>query len=188
LDGGTETPRAYPNLSLYRSRFLSNGSLIYLPARPDQASTHFLTGLMGRLLWEDVLGLARDPVLEDLWRSVRSTEAWELQLTGLRKDIAGLASPFREGLGFAVRLRAEFEAVVPDRGMILSLHEGLARLGAAMSAGAKDAGLVGGFLRFEMMDMDYADYPALAGILEDKYRTMDGWATRFAATLLRLAG
>jgi ADP-heptose:LPS heptosyltransferase len=188
LDGETGPPRAFPNLSLYRSRFLANGSLIYLPARPDHASSHFLAGVLGRLLWEDVLGVARDPVLEDLWRRVRGSEAWERKLAGLTEAISGLAGPFRQGLESAIRLRGEFEADAPDRENIITLHEDLARLGASMAAAAKNAGLVGSFLQFEMMDMDYSNYPALAGILEDKYRALDGWATRFAATLGRLAG
>jgi ADP-heptose:LPS heptosyltransferase len=188
LDGGTEPPRAYPNLSLYRSRFLTNGSLIYLPARPDHASSHFLAGMLGRLLWEDVLGVARDPLLEDLWRRVRGSEAWERKLAELTGAISGLAGPFRQGLECATRLRGEFEADAPDRENIMALHESLARLGGVLAAAASNAGLVGNFLQFEMMDMDYANYPALAGIMEDKYRALDGWAARFAATLGRLSG
>ena len=188
LDGGSAPPRAFPNLSLYRSRFMANGSLIYIPALPDHASSHFLAGLLGRLLWEDVLGVPRDPVLEALWRRVRGSVAWESKLTGLATAISGLAGPFRQGLGYASRLRGEFDADVPDRESIIALHEKLAGLGVTMAANAKDSGLVGGFLQFEMMDMDYANYPALAGILEDKYRALDGWAGRFTATLARLSG
>lgn len=188
LDGDPAPPRSFPNLSLYRSRFMANGSLIFIPARPDHASTHFLAGLLGRLLWEDVLGVPRDPVLEVLWRRVRGSEAWEGKLAGLAAAISGLAGPFRQGLGYAVRLRGEFDADVPNREIIIALHEDLARLGAIMAAKARDGGLVGAFLQFEMMDMDYANYPALAGILVDKYRTLDDWASRFAATLDRLTG
>lgn len=188
MEGEKAPPRPFPNLSLYRSRFLANGSLIYLPARSDHASSHFLAGLLGRLLWEDVLGVPRDPVLEALWRRVRESEAWERKLAGLAAAISGLAGPFRQGLEYASSLRGEFEADVPDRENIIVLHERLARLGGSMASAAKDAGLVGNFLQFEMMDMDYANYPALAGILEEKYRILGGWADRFAATLARLSG
>jgi ADP-heptose:LPS heptosyltransferase len=188
LDGTPQPPRAFPNLSLYRSRFLANGSLIYLPARSDHASSHFLAGLLGRLLWEGVLGLSRDPVLEDVWRRVRGSEAWEARLAEFSRSMTSLAGPFREGLELARKLRAEFDAEIPVRERIIRLHEKLTALSVSMAALSKDAGLVGSFLQFEMMDMDYATYPALAEILEEKYRMLSGWMGRFESTLDRLAG
>ncbi|MDQ3002045.1 MAG: glycosyltransferase family 9 protein, partial [Fibrobacterota bacterium] len=113
LDGGKEPPQAYSSLSLYRSRFLTNGSLIYLPAHTDRASSHFLVGLLGRLLWEGALGLSRDPILEQVWRNVHGLSEWDRKRAGLSAALAGLAVPFREGLSLAKRLRAEFETDKP---------------------------------------------------------------------------
>jgi ADP-heptose:LPS heptosyltransferase len=183
-----EPPRAHPNLSLYRSRFLANGSLIYLPARGDHASSHYLTGLLGRLLWEDVLGLSRDPILETWWRKARGSEAWEGKLSALGAALAALAITFRRGLELAADLHREFDSEVPARERILFLHEELARLGSSMAGSAKEAGLVGSFLQYEMMDMDYANYPALAAILRDKYGKLAEWTGRIESTLRRLAG
>jgi ADP-heptose:LPS heptosyltransferase len=188
IDGGVEPPQAYPSLSLYRSRFLSNGSLIYLPAHAGRASSHFLTGLLGRLLWEGVLGLDRDPSLELVWREVRGLSEWDEKRAALSTALAGLAGPFRQGLSLAERLRAEFDSDHPARERIISLHEGMARLASSLAAVSKEAGLCGSFLQYEMMDMDYATYPALAEILEEKYRMLTEWAERFEATLARLSG
>jgi ADP-heptose:LPS heptosyltransferase len=185
--GSEMPPKAHPNLSLYRSRFLANGCLIYLPAHRGQASSHFLSGLLGRLVWEDVLGISRDPVLEELLREVRGSEVWEEKLSGLVGTLAELGLPFRRGLELADRLVKEFDAEAPERERILSLHEELAGLAASLSGVAKQAGLVGSFLHYEMMDMDYAAYPALAGILEEKYRSLAGWTGRIEATLRTLA-
>ncbi len=191
LNDAGEAPRAFPNLSLYRSRFLANGSLVYLPVRAEHASEHFLSGLLGRLLWEDLLrggGLERDPFLEAQWRRVRGLAAWEKKVAGLTAAMEGVGVPFRQGLDLAVKLRSEFDSEAPVRERILILHENLTRLAGSMAAVAKEAGLVGSFLQFEMMDMDYATYPALAGILEEKYRMLTDWAGRIDATLTRLAG
>lgn len=187
MDGSSGPPKAYPNLSLYRSRFLSNGSLAYLPARPEPASSHFLSGLMGRLLWEGVLGLARDPSLESVWMRERTTPEWERKQAHLMSAMSGLGEPFRKGLDLAHKLRAEFESEAPVRERIVFLHENLTRLSGSMAAVAKEAGLVGLFLHFEMMDMDYATYPALAEILEEKYRTLTDWVGRFETTLGNLS-
>ncbi len=187
LADGSEPPSARPNLSLYRSRFLDNGSLAYLPVRREQASGHFLTGLLGRLLWEETLGLERDRALESCWESARGSELWERNRDGLAAGLARLGRPFREGLALAENLRAEFEAESPRRERIIRLHESLARLGKPMAEESRDAGLCGSFLKFEMMDMEFATYPALADILEKKYRKLSDWVGRFQATLARLA-
>jgi ADP-heptose:LPS heptosyltransferase len=182
-----EPPGAYPNLSLYRSRFLSNGSLAYLPVRAENATAHFLSGLQGRLLWEGALGLERDPVLDELWRSVRGRKEWAGKRESLASALASLGGPFREGVNLAEKLRAEFESEAPMRERIIMLHENLARLGKSMAEASTAAGLCGSFLKFEMMDMDFATYPALAEILEEKYRMLAEWMDRFESTLARLS-
>ena len=93
----------------------------------------------------------------------------------------------RRGLELAVALRAEFFAGNPAPERIRSLHGALADLGIALASASKSAGLFGSFLHFEMMDMDYAAYPALARILEDKYRGLREWIARFRASLENMA-
>lgn len=183
-----EPPVAYPNLSMYRSRFLSNGSLAYLPVRPELATAHFLSGLLGRMLWEGALGMDRDPAMETLWQRVRGLKEWEGKRERMSSALAGLGGPFREGLDLAERLRAEFESETPGRERIIVLHENLTRLGKSMASASLAAGLCGSFLKFEMMDMDFATYPALAEILEEKYRMLAEWMERFESTLARLSG
>jgi hypothetical protein len=187
LGARKEPPAAYPNLSVYRSRFLSNGSLAYLPLRPELATAHFLSGLLGRMLWEGALGMDRDPALETLWQGVRVRKEWEGKREMMSAALAGLGGPFREGLGLAESLCAEFESDAPGRDRIIMLHENLTRLGKSMASASLAAGLCGSFLKFEMMDMDFATYPALAEILEEKYRMLAEWMERFQSTLARLS-
>jgi ADP-heptose:LPS heptosyltransferase len=182
-----EPPRPRENLSVYRSCFLSNGSLAYLPLHPGIVSSHYLTGLLGRQLWDEALGLAADPDLEALWHGARTAEERRVLCGGLISELAGMEKPFRQGLGLASGLRAQFESEVPEKESIIAMHQELAGLGKAMGEASRNAGLCGSFLRFEMMDMDYANYPVLAEILEDKYRMLTAWAERFQAILLKLA-
>jgi ADP-heptose:LPS heptosyltransferase len=182
-----ELPGYRPGLSLYKSRFLENGSLAYLPPDPERASEHFLGGLLGRMLWEETLGLGRDPDLEALWERVRGREACIRKRDALATALAGLAEPFRLGLDLAESMCGEFAAAEPRRERILRLHESLASLGRDMGEQAKAAGLCGSFLNFEMMDMDFSAYPALADSLAGKYRGLAEWMARFRATLARLA-
>lgn len=48
----------FPGISLYQSRFLSNGMLMYAPVQGAPIRERFLTGLLYRFLWEGALGIA----------------------------------------------------------------------------------------------------------------------------------
>ncbi|MBW8888137.1 MAG: glycosyltransferase family 9 protein [Fibrobacteres bacterium] len=176
-------PAAAPNLSLYRSRFLKDGSLAYLPVRTEAASAHFQEALLGRLLWQDAMGLGGDPALDELRLRLSREEPFRRLRETLTKALADLEIPVRRGLELAVALRAEFSAGMPAHERILSLHGELADLAVVLASASKSAGLCGSFLHFEMMDMDYVAYPSLAGILEEKYRMLADWLARFRATL-----
>jgi hypothetical protein len=67
--------------------------------------------------------------------------------------------------------------------LVKPLHAQLARLGESLSSLGADAGLFGGYLRLEMMDMDFLPYPELAARLEEKYRTLAEWVARLRAAL-----
>jgi ADP-heptose:LPS heptosyltransferase len=180
-------PPAAPNLSLYRSRFLADGSLAYLPVRPEAASAHFQEALLGRLLWQDALGLSGDPALEALRARLGEAEAFRERREALARALEDLERPVLRGLELSGRLGAEFRSGAGGRERILALHGELADLGAALASASKSAGLCGAFLHFEMMDMDYVPYPGLAGILEGKYGRLADWIARFRASLERMA-
>lgn len=180
-------PAAAPNLSLYRSRFLKDGSLAYLPVRTEAASEHFQEALLGRLLWQNAMGLAGDPALEELRARLGGLAPFRRKREALVGALADLEVPVLRGLELAEGLRAEFQSGNPRRERILSLHGALADLAASLAAASKPAGLCGSFLHFEMMDMDYEGYPALAGVLEGKYRMLAEWIGRFRAALAAMA-
>jgi ADP-heptose:LPS heptosyltransferase len=182
-----EIPLARPNLSLYASRFLANGTLAYVPVRPEGPSEHFMSGLLGRFLWDGALGLRPDPLMEAYRMRLCASEAWNRKKDGLMEALAGMRLSFRVGLDRAESLRAEFAAGSPRRERIMELHESLARLGKAMAEESKGAGICGTFLKFEMMDMDFATYPVLADILAGKYRSLTEWIGRFDSALARLS-
>jgi len=176
-------PAAAPNLSLYRSRFLGDGSLAFLPVRPDSASAHFQEALLGRLLWQDALGLDGDPTLDSLRTRLKKEDPFRRKREDLAGALGALEIPVRRGLELAVALRAEFRSGAASRDRILELHRSLAGLAADLASASKPAGLCGSFLQFEMMDLDYVPYPAMAGILEDKYRMLADRLARFRAVL-----
>ena len=186
LEPYSPPPAIRPNLYLYRSRFLANGTLLYAPVHAGRASEQYQAGLLGRLLWEVSLGMPVDAAMEDSWRRFRVEEGCEQRRAGLARALTALEGPFAAGLESAGRLRKAFAEGNPDKDLILLLHGRLSHLGAAMAAPAKEAGLIGRILEYEMMDMDYVPYPALAVSLEDKYRKLGGWMASFREAMTRL--
>ncbi len=179
-------PAISPNLSLYRSYFLGNGSLIFLPVHAV-ASSHYFTGMLGRLLWEGALGFNREPQLDGLWRLMCRDRDWEAKRAAMAANLEELAATFAKGLNLTSKLKAEFAGDAPQHERIVLLNQQLSELGAAMAASSKAGGLFGDFLKYEMMDMDYAAYPQLAGILAEKYQRLSAWTMQFQATLARLS-
>lgn len=185
-DQPSEPPAMRPNLSLYKSYFLGNGSLIFLPVHAA-ASSHYFAGMMGRMLWECALGFSRDPQLAGLWKLMRDDRDWESKRATMAASLETLAETFGKGVNLAGKLQAEFSGAAPERDRILLLNRQLSELGAAMAASSKEGGLFADFLKYEMMDMDYVAYPELADILAEKYRRLSDWTIQFQATLGRMS-
>lgn len=183
LRPGSEPPGLPPTLALYRSRFLANGTLLYAPVN-GKPSAHYQAGLLGRLVWEGALDIPRDAYLEECWRRAEQAGDWSLRRRELGETVDRLATPLDRGLELAGRLRQAFATGRTE--MVQPLHGQLAALGQSLAETASHSGLFGDYLRFEMMDMDFAGYPELAGLLEDKYRDLSGWIGRLRASLARV--
>ncbi len=183
---GGPLPSHRPNLFAYRSLFLDNGSLMYLPLHTE-VSPQYLRGLMGRLMWEESLAMAREHRLGEEWHRLRWMPEWEARRLSMLAALETLGGLFARGLDLAEGLELEFSQALPRREKVMAQHQELASLGASMAAAANQSGLFGNFLKYEMMDMDYAPYPALAGLLEEKYSTLNQWVVRFRSALSDLS-
>jgi hypothetical protein len=181
LRPGSEAPDLPPNLGLYRSRFLDNGTLLYAPAREDRLSGHYLAGLFGRLLWDHVLGIPPDPCLRRLHQRARESAAWQGRREAQLAALESLAGPLRRGADLAGQLRRAFAD--GDAGAIRPLHSQILGLGGSVTAAGERGGMLGAFVRYEMMDLPYAEYPGLAALLEEKYRSLAAWCGRVREAL-----
>lgn len=176
LRPGGEAPDLPPNLGLYRSRFLDNGTLLYAPVREERLSDHYLAGLLGRHLWDRVLGIPPDPFLGRLGLRARESAAWQGRREGQLSAIESLAGPLERGADLAGQLRRAFAD--GDAGAIRPLHSQILGLGGTVTAAGERGGMLGAYVRYEMMDLPYADYPDLAALLEEKYLSLSAWCGR----------
>lgn len=187
LNPDRDPPRPRPNLSLYRSRFLSDGSLLYFPVRPESVSGHYLAGFLGRMLWQSALGLPSDPFLAETWKSLRGRGGWEERRRVFAETLDVLEPLLAQAGGTSSELRALFAEPAPDRERARALHEKLSADTAGFSAVAQSGGLLGRFLQYEMMDLDYSPYPAFAAELECKYRDLAARTQRLRSALSAIA-
>ena len=181
LRPGSEAPDLPPNLGLYQSRFLDNGTLLYAPARDDRFSDHYLAGLSGRHLWDRVFGIPPDPCFERLCLRARESAGWQGRREARLAAIESLAGPLQRGADLAGRLRRAFAE--GDAAAIRPLHAQILGLGGAVTAAGAQSGMLGAFLRYEMMDLPYAEYPGLAALLEEKYQSLSAWCGRVREAL-----
>ena len=180
-------PAPNPQVSLYRSRFLSNGLLAYLPVKGGFVSGHFLAGLLGRLLWESAFGMASDPGLESLWKDSQGYFGRKSKCLDASEVPGTLLASIRRGLEWVGQLRAELAKPFPDSSRTGILQGRLADHANELTALGVKSGLWGKYLLFEMLDMDYQAYPDMACVLERKYQGLDQALTRVLETLERLS-
>jgi len=159
------------NLFLYQSYFLTNGSLTYLPVH-SSVSKNYVQAFLGRLIWESALGMKTDPQLYALWKMFCKQN---LEIPKIDFE----ASPiFEEGLLLSRQLVVEFSNATPMQARIENFHQKLFNLAKELAKNSLGGGLIGAFLNFEMMDMDYEPYPELALTLEKKYSKLLDWSLR----------
>lgn len=138
LFGRKEPLPECPNLSIYESRFLSNGTLIYVPVA-EKISERYQAAFLNRILWEKALGLEQDEkFLAGFYPRLLPLETYRSKLEACRIEYESLSSHYHETLK--------------------SIYE------AALTGVLKDAGKIGtdaftgnsllqAFHRFEMMGL-----------------------------------
>ncbi len=138
LFGRTEPLSEFPNLSIYESRFLSNGTLIYLPAA-EKISERYQNAFLNRILWENALGLEHDEkFLAGFGAKLLALESFRSTMEAVRTEYASLSSHYHETL--KTLYQAALAGNLPDAG----------KIGAN---GFTRNSLLRAFHRFEMMGL-----------------------------------
>ncbi len=161
FDRGDPVPD-FPDLGVYRSRFLSNGTMIYAPASAT-IPERFQTGFLNRMFWETALGLDHDPAfIREFWPRMEHLAACGAKVEAYRREFAYLDGRYREALKLLHNARS------PIRSSLEEIESAIARM---------EKSLMHNFHNYEMMGAaDPAD-PNLR--LEDggkirKYSKLDG--------------
>ena len=88
----------YPNLALYQSSFLSNGTIIYTPLT-QTVSEHYQYGYINRRMFEAAFDLGHDPDFDRvLLPRLRSSEGFDGQVEHHRIKVAQFQRCFQEAI------------------------------------------------------------------------------------------
>lgn len=144
----------FPHLSIYQSRFLSNGTLIYAPVTAT-VSERYQAAFINRILWESSLGLKHDKTfISEFWPKLIPLETFRSKIEAYRREYAHLSCLYHE------YLRTLHEAALTGRsvGDMRGFDTDVAAMGNL---------LMHTFHRFEMMGMEWANpFEANRGLIE----------------------
>ena len=161
LDGRTGRVFGFPGLSVYRSRFLSNGTLLYAPVSTP-VSGRYQAGLISRMLWEKGLGLEHDPeVVREFARAFRCRpeirEEFESRLAAYAGNILHIKRLYRDALAPAHEVVAARRSARPDGSAVSAPEDSRRRIAAVFEDIARmPRSLVRDFHYYEMMDRDHS--------------------------------
>lgn len=176
-----------PNLSVYKSRFLSNGTLVYVPIS-STISEHYQAGFISRVMWEAALGLDHDrSFVGECLPRVRALDGFGAKVEGYRKGLNFLMEEYSRGIKAGRKIVKEFTRRPINQAGIMSLAEDLGKIETNISKSDGSLGMMKDFHNIEIMDMDFVQYPELARQFKDKYSKLLGIAKLFIGNLETLS-
>ena len=181
LSGQMEQPFDYPHLSLFRSQFLSNGTLAYIPLSAV-ISDSYQTGFINRVLWEEALGVGHDADYIDLCLSrMGHLDHFRSKAEATQDEHQYLREQYQQALRLLHHIILEFQEPPVTKERILSLNDGLLAIQENISK--LKASLMQHYSMYELMDTDFLPHPRMAEQLLKKYRRLQG-ISNLSATLL----
>ena len=183
LDGKNDLRFDFSNLSVYQSKFLSNGSLVYAPIS-SAVSEHYQVGFVNRVMWEAALGLEHDsPFIDGLMPEIRGSDRFAARVERYGNGLNYLKEQYLLGIKSAQKIIAEFSRRPIDQARILSIADELGKIEANISKADGLPGMMKNFHNIEIMDIDLVGYPKLAVQFAKKYRKLLGFSETFLSNL-----
>ena len=189
LDPDTKTTWSYPHLSLYRSLFLSNGTVAYAPAEGAGMTPNHVAGCLGARGWERVFGLDPDEgYVAELADLARNHETWPAQIDASETALKELERHYRQAARLAESIvRAYGGGSFSARRVLSKIHK-LMALDTEIEKLAGPIELVRMFGPLEVTDVAPLQHPELSTVLARKYRKLAGIAKQLRPDVSRQPG
>jgi len=186
-----DTTFDFPNLTLYRSRFMENGSLIYLPfmqSPKKPLSEKFQKGLLYRMMWEKEEDLAFYlKLIEDQFPELLHPGVFQNLISIYIKELENLREIFSIGQTSCETLISQFtKPGGPDTNAIAKPVKNLNIIESFIEKREEPLSPLKYYFSFEMMDMEYLQFPALAKELREKYVKLGNKTIAFIKNLQKI--
>jgi ADP-heptose:LPS heptosyltransferase len=167
IDGKVKQDFNHPYLSTYRSRFLSNGTLAYVPIS-NAISEAYQTGFINRIVWEEALNLEpdRDYISQCASRMLH-LDQFRLKALTCQEEHRYLERQYHHALRVAQDIIVEFHKRPLSQQKVLSYNNELMTI--QRSIAELQPSLMQAYQIYELMDTDYLPHPQLAQQLVSKY-------------------
>ena len=181
LSGAKGPAPDFPNLSIYESRFLSNGTLIYTPVTAT-VSERYQTGFINRMLWESALGLDHDQTfLAEFWPKLRPLEVCRSKLEACRRKYALMGCRYHDGLGALCEAALTSQSGPLQDKTSSAVRETLGGIDADIAAMGDS--IMRTFHDYEMMDRDSTNSLEADRQMIEKYAKLYGMVNSFTRLL-----
>ncbi len=158
----------FPGITAYRSRFVSNGLLLYSPVQQRPISEHFATGLLHRFLWERAMGIASpqsDSIENELLLAPQDVLRTQIDQTAAR--LARYESWYSRGRGLLARAESDLRLPSPVLERARATTQAIRGIETAVLS--SEDSILKYFHLLHMADTDCATYPALVHGAADSY-------------------
>lgn len=178
----------FPQLSVYRSRFMANGSLIYLPVMRGPGKPlfpKFEKGLIYRIMWEDGADVPAylDMIRKELPGFGDSAGVKEL-IAAFITELENIGQIFTVGVTSCEALVAEFSKPGgPDAPALTNPLRNLNIIESFIDKREEPLSPLKHYFSFEIMDMEYLQFPALGEELKKKYLKLKAMTDSFLKKL-----
>lgn len=187
LDG---TPLPTPeDASIYRSRFLAGGSMVYEPVPGARPSRHFLEGFLLRTAWEGALGIPPDrPFQERSFANLRQHPDLPKAHADLVQALQTLQTLYRQAESLSNRITAALTASPPMPEEAITASKELVEIEKTISSLPHLPDSFLAFHEFQFVDMEAQTYPDLAFESTARYAELADLAGRSCQALFKAGG
>jgi ADP-heptose:LPS heptosyltransferase len=167
ISGKVDQGFNHPQLSVYHSRFLTNGTLAYLPFSAV-VSDSYQTGFINRILWEEALGLEPDnDYIAHCLTRMGHLDQFRLKAVTCQEEHRYLKERYHQALRLAQNIISECHQRPVSQQKILSYNNDL--MAIQNNIAELQPSLMQAYQIYELMDTDYTPHPQMAHQLAKKY-------------------
>ncbi len=185
---GREIQLDAPGFFVYESGFLENGTLVFRPVLGKRISHWYQRGLLNRMMWEEAAELpAYFKFVDAHFDAAADFPVWRRLIPRYIEELKQLDMIFKGGVKACRALLGEFGKGPVSNEVLNKSVQALNVIEQFIDRREGPMAVLKTFFNYEIMDMDYLQFPALAEELKRKYMTLIRMVKAFRTNIEAIA-